>query len=44
MTKDDYRRYLILKDPNIYKGITLLALPVMFNNLIKTFHDLIDMY
>jgi len=44
MNRDDYRRYLILKDPNIYKGLALLAMPVMFNNLIKTFHDLIDMY
>lgn len=44
MSKDDYRRYLILKDPNIYKGLVFLAMPVMFNNLIKTFHDLIDMY
>jgi putative MATE family efflux protein len=44
MSKADNRAYLILKDPNIYKGLIFLSLPVMFNNLIKTFHDLIDMY
>lgn len=44
MSVDDKKRYLILKDPNIYKGLIFLALPLMFNNLIRTFHDLIDMY
>lgn len=44
MTKEDRRRYLILKDPNIYKGIFLLSLPIMFNNFIRTIHDLVDMY
>jgi len=44
MSKDDSRRYLILKDPNIYKGLILLALPLMINNFIKTIHDLVDMY
>ena len=44
MSKDDNRRYLILKDKNIYKGLILLALPLMFNNIIKTIHDLVDMY
>ncbi len=44
MSKDDNRRYLILKDPNIYKGLILLALPLMINNFIKTIHDLVDMY
>ncbi len=44
MSKDDDRRYLILKDPNIYKGLILLALPLMINNFIKTIHDLVDMY
>ena len=44
MSKDDKRRYLILKDPNIYKGIILLALPVMFNNLLRTLHDVVDMW
>jgi putative MATE family efflux protein len=44
MSQDDRKRYLILKDPNIYKGLILLAIPLMINNLIKTFHDVIDMY
>ncbi len=44
MSKEDNRRYLILKDPNIYKGLIILALPLMLNNFIKTVHDLVDMY
>ena len=44
MNNDDKRRYLILKDPNIAKGLFLLSLPIMLNNFIRTFHDLIDMY
>ncbi len=44
MTKEDSRRYLILKDSNIYKGLLILALPLMLNNLIRTIHDLVDMY
>jgi putative MATE family efflux protein len=44
MSKDDKKRYLILKDPNIYKGLIILATPLMLNNLIRTFHDLIDMF
>jgi len=44
MSKEDSRRYLILKDKNIYKGLLILALPLMLNNLIRTIHDLVDMY
>lgn len=44
MTKEDNRRYLILKDSNIYKGLLVLALPLMLNNFIRTIHDLVDMY
>ncbi len=44
MTKDEKKRYLILKDPNIYKGLILLAIPLMINNLIKTLHDIVDMF
>ncbi|MBU1019901.1 MAG: MATE family efflux transporter [Firmicutes bacterium] len=44
MSREDTRRYLILKDPNIYKGLIFLALPVMLNNFIKTIHDIVDMY
>lgn len=44
MTKDEKKRHLILHDPNIYKGLFLLSIPLMLNNLIKTIHDVIDMY
>jgi putative MATE family efflux protein len=44
MTKDERKRHLILYDPNIYKGLFLLSLPLMINNLIKTIHDVIDMF
>lgn len=44
MTKDDKKSYLLLKDDNIYKGILLLSLPLMFNNLLKSLHDIVDMY
>ncbi len=42
MSKDDSKRYLILKDPRIFRGLFFLALPIMLNNLIKTIHDVID--
>ncbi len=44
MTKDERRRYLILKDKNIYKGLVILALPLMLNNLLKSLHDIVDMF
>ncbi|PAT02287.1 hypothetical protein CI105_02790 [Candidatus Izimaplasma bacterium ZiA1] len=44
MTQDEGRRHLILYDKNIYKGLLLLSLPLMLNNLIKTLHDIVDMY
>ena len=44
MSKDDLKRYLILKDPNILKGLIILAIPIMFNNLLRTIHDIVDMY
>ena len=44
MSKNDKRRYMILKDPNILKGLILLSLPIMFNNILHTFHDIVDMY
>ncbi|MFH1694073.1 MAG: MATE family efflux transporter [Bacillota bacterium] len=44
MNKDEKKRNLILKDPNIYKGLLILAIPLMLNNFIKTIHDVIDMY
>ena len=44
MTKDEKKRELILHNPNIYKGIFILALPLMLNNFIKTIQSIIDMY
>jgi|AntRauTorcE11898_2_1112593.scaffolds.fasta_scaffold00292_11 putative MATE family efflux protein len=44
LTKDERKSELILKDPNIYKGLILLALPLMINNFLRTFHDMVDMY
>lgn len=44
MSSDDKKRYLILKDKSVYKGLILLAIPIMLNNLFKTLHDIVDMY
>ncbi len=44
MTEEALKRQLILKDPNIYKGLIILALPIMLNNLLKTLHDVVDMF
>jgi putative MATE family efflux protein len=44
MTKEAKKRHLILHDPNIFKGLIILSIPLMINNLIKTIHDVIDMY
>lgn len=38
------KEHLILHDKNIVKGILLLALPVMLNNIIKAFHDAVDTF
>ena len=44
MTTDERKSYIILKDKKIYKGIILLSLPLMFNNILKSLHDIVDMY
>lgn len=44
MTRDEQKRHLILFDKNIYKGLIIMALPLMLNNFIKTIHDIIDMF
>ncbi|MBU1093552.1 MAG: MATE family efflux transporter [Firmicutes bacterium] len=44
MTKDEKKRNLILNDKNIYKGLLVMAIPLMLNNFIKTIHDVIDTY
>ena len=38
------KEHLILHDKNIIKGLLLLALPVMLNNIIKAFHDVVDTF
>lgn len=44
MSKDKIREHRILHDKNIYKGLIILAFPLMINNFIKTIHDIIDMF
>lgn len=44
MTTEEKKRQLILKDPNIFKGLIILAFPIMLNNLLKTLHDVVDMF
>ena len=40
--KTSNKQDLILKDKNILKGLLILSLPVMFNNILKSFHDMVD--
>lgn len=44
MSNENKKQNLILKDPNIYKGLLILAFPLMLNNFIKTIHDVVDMF
>jgi len=44
VSKEERKKHLILHDPNIYKGLIILSIPLMLNNFIKTIHDIIDMY
>lgn len=44
MSEDTKKSFLILKDKNIYKGLILLSLPLMINNLLRTLHDIVDMF
>lgn len=39
----DRKQRRILYDKNILMGILLLSLPIMFNNIVKAFHDVVDM-
>ena len=41
---DDKKTYLLLKSPNLYQAILLMALPIMFSNILKSVHDIVDMY
>lgn len=42
--KRSNKTHLILNDKNIIKGILLLSLPIMLNNIIKAFHDVVDTF
>lgn len=35
---------IILNSKNIYKSMIILALPIMFSNVLKSIHDIVDMY
>ena len=44
MDKTLKKQHLILHDKNIIKGILLLAIPVMLNNVVKALHDIVDTF
>ncbi len=35
---------ILLKDKNIIKGILILSIPLMLNNILKAFHDFVDTF
>lgn len=38
------KNYMILESKHIMRSILLLALPIMFSNILKSIHDIVDMY
>lgn len=38
------RKYLILEDKNILKGLIIMAMPLFFSNMLKSLHDIVDSY
>lgn len=44
MMKTIDKKDLILKNPNLFKSIVILALPIFFSNLLKSIHSFVDMY
>lgn len=38
------KSYLLLKDKRIIRSILILAIPIMLSNIIKSLHDIIDMF
>ena len=38
------KNYMILHSNKIMKSILILALPIMFSNILKSVHDIVDMY
>lgn len=42
--KNNRKKFLILENKNIYMSILILAIPICLSNLLKSVHDIIDMY
>ena len=38
------KSFLILKDNRMIRSILLLSLPIMISNILKSLHDIVDMY
>lgn len=38
------KTYLLLKDKRIIRSILILAIPIMLSNIIKSLHDIVDMF
>ena len=38
------KQHYILHDKNIIKGLLILSMPVIFSNILKSVHDIVDMY
>ena len=38
------KQHFIIYDKNIIKGLLILSIPVIFSNILKSVHDLVDMY
>lgn len=44
MANNSDKTEIILKDHHIMRNLFILALPIMFNNLLKSVHDIVDLY
>ncbi len=44
MSKGRDKSFLVLKSPHLFRNILILALPIMFSNILKSIHDIVDMY
>ena len=42
--KKENRTEMILNGRPIIKGIIILSLPIFLNNILKAFHDMVDMF
>ncbi len=41
---DEKRKFLILEDKNILKGIFIMMIPLFLSNMLKSLHDIVDSY